>query len=61
MPTSGIDPASKRLVRTGVETVLNPFDEYAIEAALQIKEKAGGDTTVSRRHDGARERQRSRP
>jgi hypothetical protein len=32
-----IDPGTKRLVRTGVETVLNPFDEYAIEAALQLK------------------------
>jgi electron transfer flavoprotein beta subunit len=42
-----IDPATKRLVRTGVETVLNPFDEYAIEAALQLKEKAGADTTVT--------------
>lgn len=42
-----IDPGTKRLVRTGVETVLNPFDEYAIEAALQIKEKLGGDTTVT--------------
>jgi electron transfer flavoprotein beta subunit len=42
-----IDPSTKRLVRSGVETVLNPFDEYAIEAALQLKEKAGGDTTVT--------------
>ncbi len=42
-----IDPATKRLVRTGLETVLNPFDEYAIEAALQLKEKLGGDTTVT--------------
>jgi electron transfer flavoprotein beta subunit len=42
-----IDPATKRLVRTGVETVLNPFDEYAIEAALQLKEKAGADSTVT--------------
>jgi electron transfer flavoprotein beta subunit len=42
-----IDPATKRLVRAGVETVLNPFDEYAIEAALQLKEKAGGDSTVT--------------
>ncbi len=42
-----IDPATKRLVRSGVETVLNPFDEYAIEAALQIKEKVGGDSTVT--------------
>ena len=42
-----IDPATKRLVRTGLETVINPFDEYAIEAALQLKEKLGGDTTVT--------------
>ena len=42
-----IDPQTKRLVRTGVETVLNPFDEYAIEAALQLKEKSGGDSTVT--------------
>lgn len=42
-----IDPASKRLVRTGLETVLNPFDEYAIEAALQLKERLGADTTVT--------------
>jgi electron transfer flavoprotein beta subunit len=42
-----IDPGSKRLVRTGVETVLNPYDEYALEAALQLKEKVGGDSTVT--------------
>jgi electron transfer flavoprotein beta subunit len=42
-----IDPTTKRLVRTGVETVLNPYDEYALEAALQLKERAGGDTTVT--------------
>lgn len=42
-----IDPATKRLVRTGLETVINPFDEYAIEAALQLKEQLGGDTTVT--------------
>jgi electron transfer flavoprotein beta subunit len=42
-----IDPQTKRLVRAGVETVLNPFDEFAIEAALQLKEKIGADTTVT--------------
>ena len=42
-----IDPATKRLVRTGVETVLNPYDEYALEAALQLKERVGGDATVT--------------
>ncbi|HEY9086260.1 MAG TPA: electron transfer flavoprotein subunit beta/FixA family protein [Candidatus Tyrphobacter sp.] len=42
-----IDPATKRLVRTGMETVLNPYDEYALEAALQVKEKLGAETTVT--------------
>ena len=41
-------------MRTGVETVLNPYDEYALEAALQLKERAGGDTTRHRLFDGAR-------
>jgi electron transfer flavoprotein beta subunit len=42
-----IDPQTKRLVRAGVDTVLNPYDEYALEAALQLKERTGGDTTVT--------------
>ncbi|MBV9439411.1 MAG: electron transfer flavoprotein subunit beta/FixA family protein [Candidatus Eremiobacteraeota bacterium] len=42
-----IDPGTKRLVRTGVETVINPFDEYAIEAALQLKEKLNDGSTVT--------------
>ncbi len=40
-----IDASSKRLVRTGVETVLNPFDEYAIEAALQIRDALADGST----------------
>ncbi|HYL26532.1 MAG TPA: electron transfer flavoprotein subunit beta/FixA family protein [Candidatus Nitrosotalea sp.] len=53
-----IDAQSKRLVRTGVETVLNPYDEYALEAALQLKERAGADarvTVFSMAPDGLRE------
>ncbi|MFN2450006.1 MAG: electron transfer flavoprotein subunit beta [Candidatus Baltobacteraceae bacterium] len=42
-----IDPSTHRLVRAGLETVINPFDEYAIEAALQLKETLGGETTVT--------------
>lgn len=44
-----IDPASKRLVRSS-DQVINPFDEYAIEAALQLKERlttAGDPSTVT--------------
>jgi electron transfer flavoprotein beta subunit len=42
-----IDPATKRLVRTGVDTVLNPFDEYAIEAALQLRDALADGSTVT--------------
>jgi electron transfer flavoprotein beta subunit len=42
-----IDSASKRLVRTGVDTVLNPFDEYAIEAALQLRDLLADGSTVT--------------
>ena len=29
-----------------VSFVVNPYDEYAVEEALQIKEKAGGEVIV---------------
>lgn len=41
------DEKTKRLNRSKIENVLNPFDEYAIEEALRIKEKQGGNTTVT--------------
>ncbi len=31
----------KSIVEDGVKFVLNPYDEYAIEEALQLKEKSG--------------------
>jgi electron transfer flavoprotein beta subunit len=42
-----IDPVTKRLVRTGVDIVLNPFDEYAIEAALQLRDALNDGSTVT--------------
>jgi electron transfer flavoprotein beta subunit len=42
-----LDPQTKRLNRTSIENVLNPFDEYAIEEALRLREALGGDTTVT--------------
>ena len=42
-----LDPATKRLNRSTIENVLNPFDEYAIEEALRIKEKLGAASTVT--------------
>lgn len=41
-----IDPATNTLIREGVESVINPFDAYAIEEAVRLKERAGGKVTV---------------
>lgn len=41
-----INPETGTLIRDGVEAVVNPFDEYAIEEALRIKEKTGGVVKV---------------
>ena len=34
------------MIREGVPSIINPFDMHAIEAGIQIKEKAGGKVTV---------------
>lgn len=41
-----INPQTGTLIRDGVPSILNPFDEYAVEAAIQLKEKFGGEVTV---------------
>ncbi|MDR2246402.1 MAG: FAD-binding protein [Treponema sp.] len=41
-----MDPETGTLIRTGVETVVNPLDLYALEAALRLKEQHGGTITV---------------
>jgi len=41
-----INPETNTLVREGVPSIINPFDENAIEAALQLREKHGGKVTV---------------
>ena len=41
-----IDPKTNTLVREGVASITNPFDEYAVEEALLIKEKHGGEVHV---------------
>jgi electron transfer flavoprotein beta subunit len=41
-----IDPATNTLVRAGVESICNPYDVVAVEAAVQLKEKYGGKVTV---------------
>jgi electron transfer flavoprotein beta subunit len=36
----------KHIDSSGVTYILNPYDEYAVEAGLQLKEARGGDVTV---------------
>lgn len=41
-----INPETNTLVRDGVPSIINPYDMHAVEAALQIREAAGGKVTV---------------
>ena len=41
-----IDEVKHTLIRSGVPSILNPFDEFAVEEALRIREKLGGEVTV---------------
>lgn len=41
-----INPETNTLIREGVESIINPFDENALEAALQLRDKHGGKVTV---------------
>jgi electron transfer flavoprotein beta subunit len=41
-----IDPVTNTLIRAGVPSIVNPFDGYALELAVQLKEKHGGTVTT---------------
>lgn len=41
-----IDPDTHTLVRQGVESIINPFDLFAVEAALRIKDETGARVTA---------------
>ncbi|MFH0953998.1 MAG: electron transfer flavoprotein subunit beta/FixA family protein [Verrucomicrobiota bacterium] len=41
-----INPETNTLIRDGVEAIINPFDENALEAALVLKDTAGARITV---------------
>ncbi|HUU63097.1 MAG TPA: electron transfer flavoprotein subunit beta/FixA family protein [Dehalococcoidia bacterium] len=41
-----IDPQTNTLVREGVESIINPFDCYALEEAVRLRERCGGKVTV---------------
>lgn len=39
-----INPKTNTLIREGVESIINPFDMYAIEEAIRLKEKFNAET-----------------
>jgi len=41
-----INPETNTLIRQGVASIINPFDMYAIEEAIRLKERFGAQTTV---------------
>ena len=41
-----LDPKTNTLVREGVRSIINPFDLFAIEEAIRLKENHGGKVTV---------------
>ena len=41
-----IDPQTNTLVRSGIESISNPFDIVALEEALRLKERYGGRVTA---------------
>ena len=41
-----LDSTTNTLIRDGVPSIINPFDMYAIEEALRLREAHGGSVTV---------------
>jgi len=41
-----INPETNTLMREGVESIVNPFDEYALEQALVLKDRLGAHVTA---------------
>ncbi|MQX38310.1 nitrogen fixation protein FixA [Roseospira navarrensis] len=41
-----VHPVTNTIMRQGVPTIINPYDLYALEAALALRDKMGGTVTV---------------
>ncbi len=41
-----LDPKTNTLSREGVESIMNPYDQHALEEAVRLKEEHGGEVTV---------------
>ncbi len=41
-----LDPETNTLAREGVLSIMNPYDQHAVEEAVRLKEQLGGEVTV---------------
>ena len=41
-----IDPVKNTLIRQGIKNIVNPFDTYALEEGVRLKERFGGKVTA---------------
>ena len=41
-----VHPVTNTIMRQGVPTIINPYDLFALEAALRLRDKFGGEVTV---------------
>jgi len=41
-----LDPETNTLAREGVQSIMNPYDQHALEEAVRLKEQLGGEVTV---------------
>lgn len=41
-----VHPVTNTIMRQGVPTIINPYDLFALEAALQLRDEHGGEVTV---------------
>ncbi len=41
-----LDPVTNTLAREGVQSIMNPYDQHALEEAVRLKEQLGGEVTV---------------
>jgi len=41
-----IDPQTNALIRKGIKNIINPFDTYALEEGVRLKEQYGGEVAV---------------
>lgn len=49
VPSTGeqrLDPVTGTVIREGIPSILNPFDAYAVEEALRLRARVGGEITA---------------